>query len=95
MKRNNKRALYEKIMSDVSKTVKRSLNEQSLETNYSPFCNLTIELGNDDEYLYATIRDNFDDYNSTDKELTALTPDELIKKINLELMEYITDNYDV
>lgn len=95
MKRNNKKALYEKIMRDVSKTVKRTLNEKSLETNYSPFCNLTIELGNDDEYLYATIRDNFDEYYSTDKELTASTPDELIQKINLELMEYITDNYDV
>ena len=95
MKRNNKRALYEKIMRNVSKTVKRSLNEQSLETNYSPFCNLTIELGNDDNYLYATIHDDFDEYYTNDIKLTALTPDELIQKINLELMEYITANYDV
>lgn len=39
MKRNNNKALYEKIMRNVSKEVKRSLNESSVDVEYDTVSN--------------------------------------------------------
>ena len=49
MKRNNNKALYEKIMQNVSKEVKRSLNESSVDVEYDTVSNFA-------DFLDETLR---------------------------------------
>lgn len=90
MKRNNK-ALYESIMRNVSKEVKKALNEEIM-NNTSPFCNLTIELSDDpDGNVYAYIGD---DCGGSGITLEAVTAEGLAEKIKQEVLEYIYANWD-
>lgn len=90
MKRNN-RALYESIMRNVSKQVKKALNEEIF-NNKTPFCNLTIELSDDpDGNIYAYIGD---DIGGSGISLEDVTSEGLAEKIKQELIEYIDQNWD-
>lgn len=90
MKRNNK-VLYESIMRNVSKEVKKALNEEIM-NNKSPFCNLTIELSDDpDGNVYAYIGD---DCGGSGIELEDVTAEGLAEKIKQEVLEYIDANWD-
>ena len=90
MKRNNKKALYEKIMQNVSKQVKHSLNESSVDVEYDTVSNfadfldqnLTGSMIYDREWLEMFIKDLF--YNSKD-----------IENFVIKLDEYISNNPDL
>lgn len=89
MKRNNK-ALYESIMKNVSREVKRSLNEGII--SRSPFCNLTIEFFDElDGNVYAYIGD---DIGGSGIELNDATSEGLAEQIKQEIIEYIDANWD-
>ena len=90
MKRNNK-ALYESIMRNVSKEVKKALNEEIMD-EISPFCKLTIVLSDDpDGNVYAYIGD---DLESSGKLLEDVTAEGLTEQIKQEVLEYIDANWD-
>lgn len=90
MRRNNK-ALYESIMRNVSKQVKKALNEEII-NNKSPFCNLSIELSDDpDGNVYAYIGD---DCGGSGIELEDVTAEGLAEQIKQEVLEYIDANWD-
>ena len=90
MKRNNE-ALYESIMKNVSKEVKKALNEEIM-NNKSPFCNLTIELSDDpDGNIYAYIGD---DCGGEGISLEDVTGEGLAEQIKQEIIEYIDSNWD-
>lgn len=92
MKRNNK-ALYESIMRNVSKEVKKALNEEIMD-EISPFCKLTIVLSDDpDGNVYAYIGDN-DNLGGSGKLLKDVNAEGLTEQIKQEVLEYIDANWD-
>ena len=81
-KRNNKRALYESIMKDVSKTVKRRLNENNNDKIIYPYLeNMTKDM------LYISPN------NRGNKDFISVTVYVDLRKLNINPRKFINTGY--
>lgn len=92
MKRNNNKALYEKIMRNVSKEVKRSLNESSVDVEYDTVSNFADFL---DETLMASWKYDREWLATFIKELFYEAKSKNIENFVVKLDEYISNNPDL
>lgn len=84
-KRNHK-SLYESIMRDVSKTVKKHLNEGFTDTPHEPYTsNLNIELYLENDLFGAYISDDYD----SGYDCSGRTPEEVGEQVK----QYIIDMF--
>ena len=86
MKRDNKKALYENIMTSVAKEVKKVLNEGEIHSPFGKPCNTVGELIAElrkypSDYLVSSWDDNANKYNS----VIVVPDDEYGKRVLIQL----------